>query len=92
MVEQARALIRKSLDYPALLDRIADDEDLVAAGVNSGEMIRVALRCEDYVDRPLTDAELSRITTVRSVAELLAQASPADEAPPLETSIPEGEA
>jgi hypothetical protein len=80
-MEQARALIRKSLDYPGLLDRIADDEDLVAAGVNSGEMIRVALGCEDFLDRALTDAELSRITSVRSVAELIATAVPAGETP-----------
>ena len=74
-MEQARALIRKCLDYPGLLDRIADDDDLVAAGVNSGEMIRVALGCEDFLDRALTDPELSRITSVRSVAELLAAAT-----------------
>jgi acyl carrier protein len=81
MLEQARALIRKGLDHPGLLDRIADDEDLVAAGVNSGEMIRVALGCEDFLDRVLTDPELSRITSVRSVAELIGEVDPADGAP-----------
>jgi acyl carrier protein len=67
----ARAIVRGKLDHPALLDQIADDEDLVNAGVNSGEIIQVALACENHLDRPLTDAELSRITSVRSVAELL---------------------
>ena len=88
-MEQARALIRKSLDYPGLLDRIADDEDLVAAGVNSGEMIRVALGCEDFLDRVLTDPELSRITSVRSVAELIGEVDPADR-PPAESPTREG--
>jgi hypothetical protein len=41
-------------------------------------MIRVALGCEDHLDRPLTDAELSGITSVRSVAELIAGATQVD--------------
>lgn len=73
-MDDARALIRRHLDFPGLLDRIDDDQDLVAAGVNSGEMIRVALGCEEALDRPLSDAELSAITSVRSVAGLLAGA------------------
>jgi acyl carrier protein len=69
----AREIVRENLDHPALLDQISDEEDLVNAGVNSGEIIRVALGCENRLDRPLTDGELSRITSVRSVADLLAQ-------------------
>lgn len=69
----AREIVRENLDYPALLDQIGDEEDLVNAGVNSGEIIRVALGCENHLDRPLTDVELSRITTIGSVADLLAQ-------------------
>lgn len=69
----ARTIVRKNLDHPALLDQIADEEDLVNAGVNSGEIIRVALGCENQLDRPLTDAELSGIVSVRSVADLLAR-------------------
>lgn len=69
----AREIVRENLDHPALLDQIGDEEDLVNAGVNSGEIIRVALGCENHLDRPLTDVELSRITTIGSVADLLAQ-------------------
>lgn len=71
----ARKIVRENLDYPALLDQITDEEDLVNAGVNSGEIIRVALGCERRLDRPLSDVELSRITSVRSVADLLMQQS-----------------
>jgi acyl carrier protein len=67
----AREVIRKHLDYPPLLDRIGDDEDLVVAGVNSGEMIRVAMGCEQRLGRRLTDAELTRMTSVRAIAEVL---------------------
>jgi acyl carrier protein len=68
----ARALIKKYLDYPPLLDRVADDEDMVAAGVNSGEMIRIAMGCEEHLDRQLTDAELTGMTSVRAIAGVLA--------------------
>lgn len=71
VMDGVRELIRKQLDYPPLLDRIGDDEDLVAAGVNSGEMIRVALGCERYLDRQLTDAELTGMTSVRAITALL---------------------
>lgn len=71
VMDDVRGLIKKYLDYPPLLDRIGDNEDLVAAGVNSGEMIRVALGCEEYLDRVLTDAELTSMTCVRAIAEVL---------------------
>jgi acyl carrier protein len=72
VMDDARELIKKRLDYPPLLDRIDDHEDLVAAGVNSGEMIRVALGCEEYLGRPLSDTELASMTSVRAIAEVLA--------------------
>jgi hypothetical protein len=75
----ARDLVRAHLDHPALLDRIADGDDLVAAGVNSGELIRVALACEERLGRPLGDEELSDLTSVQAVADLLR--APADAVP-----------
>ncbi len=51
-MDSARELIKTGLDYPPLLDRIGDHEDLVTVGVNSGEMIRIALACEEYLGRP----------------------------------------
>jgi aryl carrier-like protein len=71
---QARAVIKAGMDFPHLLDRIADHEDLVTAGVNSGEMIRIALSCERHLGRALTDDELSRLATVAAVERLLTQA------------------
>ena len=70
----ARDLIRGCLDLPALLDRIGDEEDLVGCGVNSGEIVRVALRCEHRMGRLLTDPELAELSTVRAVAALLGAA------------------
>jgi acyl carrier protein len=68
----ARELIRASLDLPAMLDLIADDDDLIRAGVNSGELVQVAMHCEERLGRVLTDDELAGLSTVRAVAELLA--------------------
>jgi len=70
----ARGVVRQSLDHPALLDRVADSADLVGAGVNSGELIRVALRCEELLGRPLGDEELADLTSIGAVADLLAGA------------------
>lgn len=70
-MDGVRQLIKRGLDYPSLLDRIGDHEDLVAVGVNSGEMIRIALVCEEYLGRPLDDAELASMTSVRSIMAVL---------------------
>jgi len=69
----ARTLIKENLDNPALLDDIADHDDLIMAGVNSGEMVRIALACERHLDREITDDELTRLKSVRAVADLLEQ-------------------
>ncbi len=73
-MSDARSVIKEGMDYPHLLDRITDHEDLLTAGINSGEMIRIALSCEHRLRRALTDQELSRLGTVAAVAELLGQA------------------
>jgi acyl carrier protein len=73
-MSEARSLIKEGMDYPHLLDRITDDDDLLTAGINSGEMIRIALSCEHHLRRALTDQELSGLGTVAAVAELLRQA------------------
>jgi hypothetical protein len=67
----ARELVRGCLDLPALVDRIGDDDDLIGAGVNSGEIIRIALTSEQRLGRPLTDDELTGLATIRAVDRLL---------------------
>jgi len=67
----ARSLVRASLEHPALLDRVGDEDDLAAAGVSSGELIRLALSLEDRLGRPLEDEELLALTSVHAVAGLI---------------------
>ena len=73
-MKQARDLIRAHLDLPELIDRIGDDDDLVGSGVDSGEVVRIALGCETQLGRVLSDDELARLSTGRAVADLLAAA------------------
>jgi acyl carrier protein len=67
----ARELIRGCLDLPAVLDRISDSDDLLTHGVNSGEVVLIALRCEQTLGRALTDAELEQLDSVVAVDKLL---------------------
>jgi hypothetical protein len=72
-----RALISGCLDFPHVLDRVSDEQDLVLAGVTSAEMIRIALRCEQHMGRALTDGELDRLTSLKTIAECLRTAGSA---------------
>jgi len=68
-----RELVARSLDNPALLARVGDEEDLLAVGVNSGELIRIALSCEDVLGRALTDDELTAVHSLDGVRRLLGE-------------------
>ncbi|WP_329075026.1 phosphopantetheine-binding protein [Streptomyces niveus] len=70
---RARILVKDCLDLPALADTIGDQEVLVGAGVNSGELIRVVQQCEETLGRPLDDDELTGIDSIAAVAALLSE-------------------
>jgi acyl carrier protein len=76
--ERARQLIQRCMDAPALLSTIDDDADLMQAGVNSGELILVSMECENLLGRPLTDPELSSLSTINDVAEIISKAEAGD--------------
>ncbi|WP_371649210.1 MULTISPECIES: acyl carrier protein [unclassified Streptomyces] len=67
-----RQLVSQCLDFPSILDSIGDADDFVSSGVNSGEVIRIALRCEEELGRALSDEELASLNTLAAVRELLA--------------------
>ncbi|MEU0247434.1 hypothetical protein ABZ192_24570 [Streptomyces sp. NPDC006235] len=69
----ARELVASCLDNPLMLDRIGDAEEFHTAGINSGEVIRIALRCEEEVGRPLDDDELALAGTLQGIDRLLAK-------------------
>jgi len=67
-----RVLLMEVLDVPQLADTIADDADLILAGINSGDLIRLGLRIEEQTDLPLTDDELIELQTVNGIDNVLA--------------------
>jgi acyl carrier protein len=70
-LDAVRTLIKGGLDHPSLLDRLGDEDDFTAAGIGSGELIRIALSLEEELGRPLEDEELLGLTSVRAVAGLI---------------------
>jgi hypothetical protein len=70
-LSHAREVVKDCLDLPALIDQIGDTDELVSAGVNSGEIIRIVQRCEKILDRRLTSDELTGIDSITAVAALL---------------------
>jgi acyl carrier protein len=67
----ARVLVAAVLDSRPLLDRIADSDDLTERGVNSGDLVRIALRCEEQLDRQLSDDELAGLSSIEAIDRIL---------------------
>jgi acyl carrier protein len=70
----ARALLTEA--DPAigpLLDRLDADAPLIDAGVDSAQLVELALLLEERFGAPLDAAELDRLSTLRSIDELLSQ-------------------
>ncbi|MGK5632642.1 acyl carrier protein [Streptomyces sp. URMC 123] len=67
-----RRLLLELVDVPGLFDDLAPDADLLAAGINSGELIRLALAIEERTGTPLDDEELAALSTVQGIDRVLA--------------------
>jgi acyl carrier protein len=70
-----RELLASLLDDPTLVE-VTADEDLLAAGLNSGDIIRLALAIEELTGEPLDDKALSRLYTVDGLEQVLAERLP----------------
>ncbi|MBC2905590.1 phosphopantetheine-binding protein [Streptomyces cupreus] len=65
------ALLLEFVDLPELLDGIGRDDDLTTAGLNSGDLIRLALAIEEQTGSPLDDDELTALHTVAGIDQVL---------------------
>ncbi|MDT9701485.1 phosphopantetheine-binding protein [Streptomyces sp. P17] len=65
------ALLLEFVDLPELLDGIGRDDDLTTAGLNSGDLIRLALAIEEQTGSPLDDDELTALHTVEGIDQVL---------------------
>lgn len=66
-----RELLMEVLDVPDLVSSIADDADLILAGINSGDLIRLGLTIEERTQRALDDDDLIALQTVNGIDRLL---------------------
>lgn len=70
-IDVARELVGRAIGKSWILGTVNADDDLLAAGVSSAEMLRVALACEEVIGRGLRDGELEQIFSLSSIAALL---------------------
>ncbi|MHC3470255.1 phosphopantetheine-binding protein [Streptomyces sp. 7R007] len=69
-----RRLLLELVDVPGLFDGLDDDADLLSAGINSGELIRLALAIEERTGVPLDDEEMTALYTIDGIDRVLAAA------------------
>ncbi|MEV7022099.1 phosphopantetheine-binding protein [Kitasatospora sp. NPDC093558] len=64
-------LLLSFVDLPELLEGVGRDTDLTAAGLNSGDLIRLALAIEDLTGEPLDDDELTALHSIAGIDGVL---------------------
>jgi acyl carrier protein len=67
-----RQLLMEVLDVPEVAAQIPADADLILAGINSGDLIRLGLSIEERTHLPLTDDDLMDLQTVDGIDRVLA--------------------
>ena len=65
------------LDVPELVSEIGEDTELILAGINSGDLIRLGLVIEERTSQPLSDDDLTDLQTVAGIDRVLASRSAA---------------
>jgi acyl carrier protein len=70
-VSLGRQLLLEVLETPQLLSEIGSDTDLIQAGINSGDLIRLGLVIEDRTHRPLSDDDLMELQTISGIDRVL---------------------
>lgn len=72
LLYSARRLLAEANPSSApLLTGLGDDASLLDAGVDSAQLVELSLLLEERLGRPLAAEELDRLTTLRSIDDLL---------------------
>jgi len=64
-------LLIEVLEIPELANSVGPDTDLILAGINSGDLIRLGLIIEERTHRPLSDDDLTDLQTVSGIDRVL---------------------
>lgn len=72
VLSPGRKLLGQILGVQELAAEIPSDADLVVAGINSGDLIRLGLEIEDRSSLPLSDDDLVELQTVAGIDRVLA--------------------
>ena len=70
-----RKLLLATVDMPDIALKVPADDDLVLAGINSGDINRLGLAIEQRTDRALTDDDLVELQTVSGIDRVLSARS-----------------
>lgn len=70
-----RRLLLDVVESPGLVEGLSARDDLLSAGINSGELIRLALAIEEHTGEPLDDELLPTLCTIEGIDQVLAQYS-----------------
>lgn len=68
-----RRLLAELVDVPGLFDGLRSEDDLLSAGINSGELIKLALAIEERTGTALDDDELATLYTIEGIDRVLAE-------------------
>ncbi|MFE6780298.1 phosphopantetheine-binding protein [Streptomyces sp. NPDC057702] len=71
-------LLLEFVDLPQLIEGVPGDADLINAGLNSGDLIRLALALEERTGAALDDDELGALHTLDGINQVLASREAAD--------------
>jgi len=71
-MSSGRRLLMEILDVPEIAAQIPADADLILAGINSGDLIRLGLTIEERTHLPLSDDDLMDLQTVDGIDRVLA--------------------
>jgi acyl carrier protein len=74
-VSPGRKLLLEVLDESSLIREISAEADLIQAGINSGDLIRLGLVIEERTHQPLSDDDLAEIQTVAGIDRVLTSRS-----------------
>lgn len=66
-----RLLLESDPSSAPLVERLDEDVSLLDAGVDSAQLVELSLLIEERLGRPLAAEELDRLTTLRSIDDLL---------------------